>query len=125
AMEGKNQKAFKLVAVTTICALIFLVIKYFEYSSKIHHGMFPGFGMWGYEGATGPNLRLFFTIYFIMTGLHGFHIVVGIILMVWLMKRLKNNEFSPKYYTAVEGVGLYWHIVDVIWIYLFPLMYLI
>ena len=71
------------------------------------------------------NLRLFFVLYFAMTGLHGLHILIGVGLMIWLMKRLKNNEFSPKYYTAVEGVGLYWHIVDIIWIFLFPLMYLI
>lgn len=125
AMEGKNKAAFKLVVVTTLCALIFLVIKYFEYTGKIHDGLFPGLDMWTYEGATGGNLRLFFTLYFVMTGLHGLHIVIGIGLMLWLMKRLKNNEFSPKYYTAVEGVGLYWHIVDIIWIFLFPLMYLI
>lgn len=125
SMEGKYKQAFNLVAITTACAFIFLVIKYFEYSSKIHHGLFPGLNMWTYEAATGDSLRMYFTVYFFMTGLHGFHIVVGIGLMLWLMKRLKNNEFSPKYYTAVEGVGLYWHIVDVIWIYLFPLMYLI
>jgi cytochrome c oxidase subunit 3 len=59
-----------------------------------------------------------------MTGLHGIHITIGIGLMIWLWKRLKNEEFSKDYYTAVEGVGLYWHIVDIIWIYLFPLMYL-
>ena len=71
------------------------------------------------------NLRLFYVLYFAMTGLHGFHILVGVGLMIWLMRRLKRDDFSPKYYTAVEGVGLYWHIVDIIWIFLFPLMYLI
>lgn len=139
-MKGNNAKALKLICVTTGCALIFLVVKYFEYSGKIHHGIFPGFDMWkpdlNYIGAKvrdpalmtnldPANLRLFFVLYFAMTGLHGIHILIGIGLMIWLMKRLKNNEFSPKYYTAVEGVGLYWHIVDIIWIFLFPLMYLI
>jgi cytochrome c oxidase subunit 3 len=123
-MQGNNKKALKLTIVTTLCAFTFMVVKYFEYSHKIHVGLFPGFDMWAYEGAT-ENLRIFFSFYFIMTGLHGFHILVGIGLMFWLMKRLKNDEFSKDYYTAVEGVGLYWHIVDVIWIYLFPLMYLI
>lgn len=139
-MKGENQKALKLVYATTACAFIFLVVKYFEYSAKLHHGLFPGFDMWnpdmkyvaehlrssvGIDQIDPANLRLFFVLYFAMTGLHGIHIVIGIGLMFWLMKRLKNNEFSPKYYTAVEGVGLYWHIVDIIWIFLFPLMYLI
>lgn len=120
---GNNKKALTKVIITTVCALVFLVIKYFEYTSKFHHGLFPAEGFWTHEGAEG--IRLFFVVYFVMTGLHGIHILIGIGLMCWLMKRLKNNEFSPKYYTAVDGVGLYWHIVDVIWIYLFPLMYLI
>ncbi len=139
-MKGNNAKALKLVYVTTACALIFMVVKYFEYSAKIHHGLFPGFDMWNPDmeyikskvrdiallnNVDPANLRLFFVLYFAMTGLHGLHIVIGVGLMIWLMKRLKNNEFSPKYYTAVEGVGLYWHIVDIIWIFLFPLMYLI
>ena len=142
AMKGENRKALRLVVVTTVCAFIFLIVKYFEYTGKINAGLFPGLGLWNGEAALAyvtesvregvnltnldhNNLRLFYVIYFAMTGLHGIHILIGIGLMFWLMKRLKNNEFSPKYYTAVEGVGLYWHIVDIIWIFLFPLMYLI
>ncbi|MBD64423.1 MAG: cytochrome C oxidase subunit III [Halobacteriovoraceae bacterium] len=143
-MKGNNKKAFNLVVITTICAAIFMVVKYFEYTAKISHGMFPAEGFWnmkeafayavdhlrsdaGFDPSTldPKNLRLFYVLYFAMTGLHGIHIVIGIGLMFWLMKRLKNDEFNTKYYTAVEGVGLYWHIVDVIWIFLFPLMYLI
>lgn len=154
-MQGNNKKAFKLVVFTTLCAAAFMVVKYFEYTAKIDNGMFPGFNMWDADKAVayandhlrsgagfslanitggetlqagqvdGASLKLFFVLYFCMTGLHGFHIMIGIGLMFWLMKRLKNDEFGPKYYTAVEGVGLYWHIVDVIWIFLFPLMYLI
>lgn len=120
---GNNKKALNKVVVTIICALIFMVIKYFEYTAKFDHGLFPAEGFWNHEGAEG--IRLYFVTYFVMTGLHGIHILIGIGLMLWLVKRLKNNEFSPKYYTAIDGVGLYWHIVDVIWIYLFPLMYLI
>lgn len=139
-MNGNNKKALKLVYVTTICAFVFLVVKYFEYTGKIAHGLFPGLNMWNPDMAyiadhirdkslmanfDPANLRLFYVLYFAMTGLHGIHILIGIGLMFWIMKRLKNDEFSPKYYTAVEGVGLYWHIVDIIWIFLFPLMYLI
>lgn len=139
-MKGNNPKAFKLVAITTICALVFMVVKYFEYTAKFDLGFFPGLDMWNpdmeylktkvrdvalLENLDTNNLRLFFVLYFAMTGLHGIHIIIGVGLMIWIMKRLKNDEFGPKYYTAVEGVGLYWHIVDVIWIFLFPLMYLI
>jgi cytochrome c oxidase subunit 3 len=136
---GNNKKAFNMIIITTLCAAFFMVVKYFEYSGKIHAGLFPG--RWvpipeymdkinaivsekGLENFKLENLRLFLVVYFVMTGLHGIHILIGIGLMFWLMKRLKNNEFSKDYYTAVEGVGLYWHIVDLIWIYLFPLMYL-
>lgn len=123
-MQGKNNKALMRVVITTMCAFMFLVIKYFEYSGKIHHGLFPAESTWTYAAQT-ENLRLFMVVYFVMTGLHGIHILIGIGLMVWIMKRLKNDEFSSKYFIAVEGVGLYWHIVDLIWIFLFPLMYLI
>ncbi|MCO4753508.1 MAG: cytochrome c oxidase subunit 3 family protein [Bacteriovoracaceae bacterium] len=125
SMQGHNKKAFRNVIITTACAFIFMIVKYFEYSGKIHHGLFPGLGMWNPEAVEVAQTKLFMTFYFVMTGLHGIHILVGIGLMVWLMKRLKNDEFSKEYYTSVEGVGLYWHIVDIIWIFLFPLMYLI
>ncbi len=124
-MKGHNKKALNYVIVTTMCALAFMVVKYFEYSGKIHHGLFPSDGMFNPEAVQVPETRLFLVMYFVMTGLHGIHILVGIGLMLWLMKRLKKEEFSKDYYTAVEGVGLYWHIVDIIWIFLFPLMYLI
>ena len=140
AMKGENKKALKLVYITTACAFIFLIVKYFEYTGKIAHGLFPGFDMWKpdmqyieshirdtslLDNVAPANLRLFYVLYFAMTGLDGIHILIGIGLMIWIIKRLKNDDFSPKYYTAVEGVGLYWHIVDIIWIFLFPLMYLI
>jgi cytochrome c oxidase subunit 3 len=124
-MEGNNKKALRNVIITTLCAFAFMVVKYFEYSGKIHHGLFPSEGMWHPHDIAYPETRLFLVLYFVMTGLHGIHILVGIGLMFWLIKRLKKDEFSPKYYTAVEGVGLYWHIVDIIWIFLFPLMYLV
>ena len=139
-MQGENKKALIKIYITTACALAFMVVKYFEYTAKIDHGLFPGFDMWNPDmtylaskvrdqafmtDLDPSNLRLFYVIYFAMTGLHGLHILIGVGLMIWLMKRLKRNEFNKKYYTAVEGVGLYWHIVDIIWIFLFPLMYLI
>ena len=71
------------------------------------------------------NAHLFFGLYFLMTGLHGIHVVIGMVIMLWLMYRLQRGDFTARHYTAVECSGLYWHIVDVIWIFLFPLWYLI
>lgn len=71
------------------------------------------------------NVNLFFSVYFCMTGLHGIHVVAGIILLTWLLIRAIKGEFGPGYFAPVDYVGLYWHIVDLVWIYLFPLLYLI
>ena len=71
------------------------------------------------------NAHLFFGLYFLMTGLHGIHVLIGMVVLIWLMWRLQRGDFTKRHYTAVECGGLYWHIVDVIWIFLFPLWYLI
>jgi len=71
------------------------------------------------------NAHVFFSIYFCMTGLHGIHVVGGIIVWLWLLKRAAKNEFGPKYFGPIDYAALYWHLVDLIWIYLFPLLYLI
>ncbi len=114
------------LAATFICGLIFLVIKYFEYSHKIHEGLLPGtlFSYTGPESAV-TNLGLYFSFYFCMTGLHGSHVVAGMGAIAWLWFRSRRNEFGPSYYTPLECVGLFWHLVDLIWIYLFPLLYLV
>jgi len=67
----------------------------------------------------------FFAVYFCMTGLHGIHVLVGMFLIAWILIRSWGNEFGPTYFTPVDLVGLYWHLVDLIWIFLFPLLYLI
>lgn len=71
------------------------------------------------------RVNTFFSIYFCMTGLHGFHVLIGMGLMVWVLIRARRNEFGPMFFTPVDLVGLYWHLVDLIWIFLFPLLYLI
>jgi cytochrome c oxidase subunit 3 len=71
------------------------------------------------------NVHRFFSIYFCMTGLHGIHVVVGIGLWLWVLYRAKLGEFGPEYFGAVDYAALYWHLVDLIWIFLFPLLYLI
>lgn len=77
------------------------------------------------DAAMPPNTHLFFAIYYAMTGLHGIHVLIGMGVIGWLILRASRGEFGPKYYTPVDLVGLYWHIVDLVWIFLFPLFYLI
>ena len=71
------------------------------------------------------NVHIFFGIYFLMTGLHGLHVLAGMALITWVLLRARKGEFSAEYYAPVDFVGLYWHIVDLVWIFLFPLLYLI
>lgn len=124
AQRGLHDKTVKYLAYTIFFACIFLVVKYFEYSHKIHEGMLPA-GLYTFEGTSHPKTPLFFSLYFMMTGLHGIHVLVGIGLLIWILIRAKKKEFGPKFFTPVELIGLYWHFVDLVWIYLFPLLYLI
>lgn len=112
------------LGITIALACVFMVIKYFEYSHKIHIGILPGEN-YTYAGIDHPKANIFFSIYYMMTGLHGVHVIIGIGLMIWLLFKAKAGAFSSEYYTPVEITGLYWHLVDVIWIFLFPLLYLI
>jgi cytochrome c oxidase subunit 3 len=127
AQKSDKKKQVIFLALTILCACIFLGVKYFEYSHKIHDGLLPGKFYHPEEGVLphGNGYATFFAFYFMMTGLHGFHILVGIFLLVWIMIRANRGEFTKSYFTPVDLVGLYWHLVDLIWIYLFPLFYLI
>lgn len=112
------------LAITLALACVFMIIKYFEYTHKFELGIFPGV-YYEYGGIDHPQAHIFFSIYYMMTGLHGIHITIGIGLIIWLLVKASKNEFHSGYYTPVEIVGLYWHLVDIIWIFLFPLFYLI
>lgn len=122
--KGMRDRAILFLAATFLLACCFLVVKYFEYSHKIHAGLLPG-GFFNYPEIKHPKAPLFFSLYFVMTGLHGLHVLVGMGLLGWLILRSVKNEFSPRFYTPVELVGFYWHFVDLVWIYLFPLLYLV
>jgi len=121
---NRNRQAFWLMAATVLLAGVFLVIKYFEYSHKFHEGQLPGH-FYTFKEIPFDNAHMFFGIYFCMTGLHGLHVLIGMIVIGWMMVRAWRNEFSSQYYTPVECTGLYWHLVDLIWIFLFPLLYLV
>jgi cytochrome c oxidase subunit 3 len=143
AQRGERDRSFVYLALTFLLACGFLVVKYFEYTHKFHIGIFPAGMIQGTAPLlTGPDAqgakaifdahpeavvhaKLFFSLYFAMTGLHGLHVIIGMGLMIWLMIRTKKREFGPDFYTPVELVGFYWHFVDMVWIYLFPLLYLV
>lgn len=120
--NGNTKKAKILLYITLAFALAFLVNKYFEWGGKIHHGLFPG--MEEFKHLTHGE-SLFFVLYFFMTGLHGLHIIAGGIFIGFILYYIGKGEVTSESYTLHENAGLYWHLVDVIWIYLFPLFYLI
>lgn len=126
AFIQRNQqgKSKLMLAITFLCACVFLVIKYFEYSEKIHHGILPGhfFASTDFKSA---NVALFYSFYFVMTGIHGLHVLIGMGAIAWIFIRMQKGHFNARKFAAVEFVGLYWHIVDLIWIFLFPLLYLV
>jgi len=127
---GRRSATTTWLFVTIVCAVIFMVIKYFEYTHKFHVGYLPGSHFNPTEfpegmGAVPFQTSNFFSIYFMMTGLHGLHVVVGIGVLSWLMFKNMRGAFGPEYYTPIDIAALYWHLVDLIWIYLFPLLYLI
>ena len=111
--------------ITIACAFGFMIVKYIEYSHKFHEGLLPG-KFYTFEGIDGGAPEIFFSIYFMMTGVHGLHVLIGIGIMFWmLMGPIPKGKVSGQYYSLVENVGLYWHLVDLIWIFLFPLLYLV
>lgn len=139
---NNRSKAVFCLAVTLVCAITFMLIKYLEYTHKFHLGLAPGSYFHPHFaefpeaikqlGLSGPELPeslkelpIYFSFYFLMTGLHGSHVLIGMGLILWVLLRARKGEFNSHYYTPVEGVGLFWHLVDLIWIFLFPLLYLI
>lgn len=136
---NERQKARWMLLITILCGAGFMIIKYFEYSHKIHLGLMPG--AWynadpqvvlEHVRQTYPtltelpeNLPLYFSFYYMMTGLHGIHVMIGMSLIFWIWLRFGRGWYGAGHFTGVEGVGLFWHLIDLIWIYLFPLLYLV
>jgi cytochrome c oxidase subunit 3 len=129
AQLGERDRVSLWLIITIACAAIFLIVKYFEYSAKIEHGLLPGPHWHPHLEPGHPpfpvNTHIFFGIYFVLTGLHGLHVAVGIGVLAWILWRNQRGDFSAEYWTPVDLAALYWHLVDLIWIYLFPLLYLI
>jgi cytochrome c oxidase subunit 3 len=123
-VRGDARGTRTLFLVSVALGLLFLVFKYFEYSHHIHAGELPG----RYYTATtvlGPGAPLFWALYFLITGLHGIHVVIGMTVLAVIGLRAGGGAYSREYHVPVELAGLYWHLVDLIWIFVFPLIYLV
>ena len=125
AQLGERRHLMMLLGATLALAFAFLGVKAFEYHHKFELGLLPGKFYRAQALGLAGMPHIFFGIYFTMTGLHGVHVVAGMGVIVWMLVRARRGDFSAGYYTPVENVGLYWHLVDLIWIFLFPLLYLV
>ncbi len=153
AQVGKKKLVSIFLIATLGLGTVFLGVKVIEYKQKFDHHLIPGQGFdmryrsehprvtddpkeiaiekeevektFAVDQDTNAHCQLYFSLYFAMTGLHALHMIVGAGLLVWLIKGSFAGRFTPQYTTPVEIVGLYWHFVDIVWIYLFPLLYLI
>lgn len=145
---GDTRNLLVALAITLACAGAFLCVKYLEYSHKWHDGLLWT-GKFNYthvepasettqdiaksahgeehenKGPPPPNTATFFSMYFFMTGLHAIHVIVGMGLLLWLLVRAAAGDFGSFHFGPIDYIGLYWHLVDLVWIYLFPLLYLI
>jgi cytochrome c oxidase subunit III len=127
AAQTNNRRGTVIMLVLTlIFGSVFLGIKGIEYTQHFHHGLFPGeHWHWNEVPAVAPQVQLFMLFYWGMTGLHALHMVIGAGLLIWMIWRAQRGDFGPEYYGPVEVMGLYWHFVDIVWIFLFPFLYLI
>jgi cytochrome c oxidase subunit 3 len=124
AQLGTRRNLMLFLIATMALGTVFLVVKAFEWHHKWVENHIPG-PNFVYEGPLGPNVELFFSLYFGMTGLHAFHMVIGIGILATLLYFAWRGKYTAEYNTPIDMAGLYWHFVDIIWIFLFPLLYLI
>jgi cytochrome c oxidase subunit 3 len=124
AQLGDRRLIVRFLLLTIILGCVFLGIKFFEYYQKFEEHLVPG-SSFIYESPLARPAEIFFSFYFAMTGMHALHMIIGIGLLTALVFRASRGRFSPAYYTPVELIGLYWHFVDIVWIFLFPLLYLV
>jgi cytochrome c oxidase subunit III len=123
AMQKNNKKlALKLLLLTIFLAFIFLLNKYFEWGQKFHHHIYPGSSL---VLSLKRGELMFFGLYFFMTGLHALHVIVGMTILTIIYFRIRSGKINSTRFTLLENGALYWHMVDIVWIFLFPLLYLI
>lgn len=125
AQTGKKKTLILFLICTMALGLTFLGVKFFfEWRHDYLDHLAPGLNF-AYPGPLAPHIELFFCFYFAMTGVHALHMIVGVGVLTYLLVQASRGRFSPEHFNAVEVSGLYWHFVDIVWIFLFPLLYLI
>lgn len=129
AQTGERKATSWLLVATIVLGSMFLGIKVVEYKHKIDHHLVPGRAFVlehpHFEDVDPRHAQLFYSLYFTMTGFHALHMIIGVAVVGVLTWQSWQGRFSPEYYTPVEMTGLYWHFVDIVWVFLFPLLYLI
>ena len=127
AQTNRRNLTVLMLVLTLLLGGIFVGVKVYEYGQHIQEGLFPG-QYFTYVDKEHPDLtrgvELFMTFYFALTGLHALHMIIGAGLLIWMIFRARRGDFGEEYYSPVEVMGLYWHFVDIVWIFLFPLLYL-
>jgi cytochrome c oxidase subunit 3 len=124
AQSGHRKQIIFYLILTMILGTVFLGIKFTEYYHKYEEHLIPGM-VFDFQDGDPGQAAIFFSFYFAMTGFHALHMTVGLGLLTYLVIKAARDRFSPFYYTPVELTGLYWHFVDIVWIFLFPLLYLL
>jgi cytochrome c oxidase subunit 3 len=122
--HGDKKRIIRWLSMTILLGLIFLGVKAVEYYAKWEHHLLPGVGF-QFPGPLEGQVRIFYSFYFAMTGMHALHMVVGITIIIFLILQAKKGRYTAEYSSPIEIFGLYWHFVDIVWIFLFPLLYLI
>ena len=124
SQKGNNRLTMWLLLTTAILGTAFECVKGLEYYEHFLEGALPG-PYWHLQVVNSLQAQLFFLIYYIMTGLHALHLAIGIVILLVLAYKAKKGAFTPYYHTPVHITGLYWHFVDIVWVFLYPLLYLI
>jgi len=119
--RGEKKSVMGFLSTTISLGFVFLIIKSFEWAAKFQHGLYPNAP---HLATLPPGEQVFFGLYFVMTGLHGLHVIAGMAVLTWILRKVAKDEVRQDRFIHLDNGGLYWHLVDVIWIYLLPLFYL-
>ena len=124
AQSGERRAIVRWLTLTVLLGIAFLVIKGFEYHADYVEHLVPALDF-SYSGAQASQVELFFYLYFVITGIHGLHVLIGVVVISVIAFMASRNAFSPEYFTPVDLTGLYWHLVDIIWLFVYPMLYLV
>src|SRR5262245_59465411 len=125
AQIGERKVLMAFLGATMVLGAVFLGIKAVEYADKFTHHHVPGASFHFEEESLARHAQIFFSLYFVMTGLHALHMIIGLGILLWMLWWSWNGTITPEYASPLEISGLYWHFVDIVWIFLFPLLYLL